>query len=1581
MAPGSRPPLTTRIRNSFESKRSRSEATSPIQTNGFVTQDPQAFRAAIDDAINSEAFQKAIAANLARIIKPSIKDALDTLQPVVEAVYSHEMLLRRTNRSVEDLLTRIDTGQQSIHTNPQRPGTPGSPGTPGTPTTPRQRKSPVSANGQDIEQFRASLEKNNKRTVATLAELSSAVEANNKKVAEVVTGIEDIQATLVPTKDGFDSLKSFSENSNTNTAVMQAQLDQLKADIGLIIDAVGSDLGQNVKGIHEQVGSHPALLESHTMKLDAISTGLVALKGHADIVEKIQSVSADLEALKSYIEGDVAKRDEQLTGLGSQVGSVLTAVEGHAGTLAEIKDSNSSPAILEAVQRSNEHHESHATTLGEIKERSLAPGTGSEEASTPSSGTPESVAALEALKVDIAAMKENIASGLASHNENLTGLGFKVDTVLTTVEGHKAADQSADILAAVQKSHEYHTSHSEALEGIKSLDGSSTAPAPFYDTNFTALEAQLAALQTTLESHTGALDEIKSIKPSSSTDLVTTAEGSSSSGMGAEIGALTITLNTHTSILNEIKDNISAEILTALHDVGQAQASHSTILAEIREADVSDEILTTLHDAHTAHTASLDEIKTTRAIEPAASGEAPDFGALETQIGTLISTLEEHKATLAEIKDATTASNESHASHATVLGEIKSREIEPTPGAGGNVEALETQIGALSTALEEHKTTLSAIHEATIASNASLTAHATSLEEIKSRSVDAAPVFEGGDGGAQIGSIIATLEEQNATLAAIKDTTAASHDLHASHTSALGEIKEATAGLNEFHNSHTTALGEIKDAHATHATTLGEIRDTSTTSNESHAATLTEIKEATSGLNDFHTSHAATLGEIKDAHAAHATTLGEIKDATSASSESHAAHTATLAELKSTQPSETVSRSAPDSPDFPALDAHLTNIILTLEAQNGTLAEIKDATTHISELKSAIEESKAGVDAHGELVKDLHTETKGSHSELSQAIGALALGGAAGAGAGAVISHSEDSSSSEILEEVKAVRAIVEKSSISIEGTEEKVTSIVSQIEINHTTITTSLTALSDELKVEIDATGTQLTESITVLSGDVKAIDISSLNGSIDTCTQEVKNIATSIEALEGHTSNHTTLLSEGVHFNDKGLGQLKDNPTPASERGEFMPEASWFKKAGGSPTLSRQVMESPPAEKEYNYLSPVAEEQTPTLEKAVDFEEAPKEDDVEEPAAPVEEESPPVEEESEPIPEAVEPESEAVTELPAPVEEETIPVDQESESVSEVVEPESETVSEEATPIDPEVEPISEAVEPESESVPEAEPESVESESDPIPEVQAEAVEPESDPIPQSEPEAAEPETELESQQPEIDSIPEPSVEEPENTTEESPAAEVIPEHEEEAPIPEVKDSEPDEVIPEPEAIEPEAEIPIPEIKEADEPEEAIPVPETNETEQEEVPMPEPENPIEHDIPAVPVESESEPPVVEEHTAPRDDPEPLPEHSPEHDTPIPSEPQDDSPTDPPVSSEPQDNDPDLEGPSTPALETEPESASTSAIASPMSPSFPLSPTSKKGKKGKKEKKEKKGKGKKEKVPFSMDGEEPEDE
>ncbi|KAL5316990.1 hypothetical protein ACEPPN_016042 [Leptodophora sp. 'Broadleaf-Isolate-01'] len=1628
MAPNSRPPLTSRIRASFEGRRKSfegtrklsksgrtttadsnnasqevrspttidSEVNSPLHTNGFITQDPQSIRHAVDQAINGEAFQNAIAANLAKLIKPSIKSALDTIQPVVEAVYSHELLLRKTNQSVEDVLSRMDTNAETaaarresfIDSTYVAPGTPAN----GEKSADAVEGTVISRGpgGPNFNQFKQLMEEHNAKTLATISE---SIESNTTKIAELAQGVSDIDASIGPTKESIDFLKSASEQATTTSSVLQAQLDQLKADIGQIIEAIGADLGKNIQAISEKSGAASAeLISSHTTKLDLISTDLAALKGHADTVEKIDVISSELVALKASVETGNAANSEGFA-------SVLGAVGEHATSLIDIKEKAPHPDILAALQKSNDSHALHATTLSELKERSL----GTAPAPVVSEGgSVDHSAALQTIQADLTALKENIAAGLT----NNTDLEAKIDTVLTTIEEQKAGHPGVDILAAVKQSNESHAAHAAALDSLKSssadvnpelgaqvagilgkldehsatlneiksfggthtaaLEGiksttsgsptaandltaqiatiiakldthtavlddikgvssAATESAPLDNSDLTAqigaivtkldthaatldeikglsgvhataleshgtalesiksvatesvpvdngdlatqiaaivakldshgaaldeikthttaleshgsaldeiktstvthtsalenhgaaiagfkslsatstaeygnsaLESQIAAIMATLEGHGSALDDIKestgthvnvleshgtiledlkSVRaslPAEGTELsaletkisaiiatleahgvaldeIKTTSGSHSSvldeiktfgtthaaalechgtvleniksrsvesastesgyaalegqmtdlvakleshtavldeikastgshsllldeiklagtthadaleaikspalpaipaadpsnlaALEIQIGSIISTLETHsaawneikarsdpistgvvptepgsrsstpegpfttiietlmlhTSLLNEIKEDVSAEILTSLHDMGQVQANQTNLLTEIREADLDDEILTLLHasseshgnhssaldkihaavlvsnESHAAHTTSLDEIKS-RSVEPVtSSGEAPDMGDLKEKISSIAEKLEEYSITLSTIKDATAASNDSHAAHATSLDEIKSRSVD-APADGGNIGALETQIGGIVTKLEDH----------------------------------------------------------TAALSAIKVATSMSNDSHTSHATILGEIKEAALASNESHTAHAATLTEIKDKIAS-----------SSEIHAAHAVVLSEIKDATLASKDLHAVHATSLTELRETtlgfHDNHAASLSEIKDVTLASKDAHASHTAAFAELKSIQPASTPVQ---ESTDLSALEAHITSIINTLEGQTTALSSIKEGTTtanpeilsaiqasndlltshgqliesikegtshtdilaNISELKSIVEDSKAETLSYGALVKDLHTETKDSHSNLASAIGALALGGAAGAGATALLTKDDDSSTA-VLDEVKAVRALIETSATSIDATKEKLSSLVSQIDINHTTITTSISTLGDEIKSEIDASGTGVVESISALDGNVKAINLSPLSSSLEQHGADIKSLSAQLETLDGNlkeNTTHITSLHNGVHLNDTGVGQLKDHGISRSVAKEptTIPEGAWFGSARSgsrSPTLSRVVSRS--------FVEPVqevAEETLPSTEETV--------------------------------------------------------------------------------------------------------------------------------------------------------------------------------------------------------------------------------------------------------------------------------------------------------------------------------------------------------------------------------------------
>ncbi|KAH7312826.1 hypothetical protein BKA65DRAFT_411982 [Rhexocercosporidium sp. MPI-PUGE-AT-0058] len=1074
MAPNSRPPLTSRIRASFEGRRksfegtrklskSDSEVSSPLHTNGFIAQDPESIRNAVDQAINGEAFQTAIAANLAKLIKPSIKSALDTIQPVVEAVYSHELLLRKTNQSVEDVLSRMDTNAETaaarrmsfIDSTYVAPGSPAD----GDKSADAVEGAMTSRDpgGPYFEQFKQLLEEHNAKTVAMISE---ALESNTTKIAELAQGVSDINESIGPTKESIDSLKSTSEQAATTSSVLQAQLDQLKVDIGQIIEAIGADLGKNIQAIREKPGAPDAdLLSSQTTKLDLISTDLAALKGHADTVEKIEAISAELEALKTSVEAGNAANTDGFT-------NVLAAVEQHATVLTEIKEKEAHPDILAALQQSNDSHALHTSTLLEMKERSLGP---VPAPVVSESGSVDHSPALQTIQADLIALKENIAAGLTTN----TDLGVKINTVLTTIENHKSGDPAMEILAAVKQCNESHVAHAAALEGLKpgSADSlASASPADGTDAlaletkigaviitleneiklastthadaledirspgisaipdaetnNLAALEIQIGSIISTLETHSAAWNEIKARPDPTATAVMPTDSGSESGKPEGPFATIIETLMLHTNILNEIKEDVSAEILTALHDMGQVQANQTNLLSEIREADLDDEILTLLHassESHSNHSSALDKIYAavlikSRSIDSTApSGEAPDLSHLKEKISSITEKLEEYNVTLSSIKEATDSSNDSHAAHATALDEIKSRFVD-APADGNNIDTTDLS------ALEAHVT-----------------------------------------------SIINTLESQSTTLSSIKEGT---------------------------------------------------------------ATTTPEILAAVQVSHDLLTSHGLLLESIKEGS-------------------SHA-----------------------------------------------------DILSNISELKSILEDSKAEAASHGALVKDLHTETKDSHSNLASAIGALALGGAAGAGATALLTKDDDSSSA-ILDEVKAVRALVSTSATNIDETKEKVSSLTSQIEINHTTITTSISTLGDEIKSEIDASGTGIVESITALDSTVSAMEISplpALSASLEQHGAALKSLSAQIETIDDNLKENTTqitTLHNGVHLNDTGVEQLKDHVVSRSVTKEptTIPEGAWFGSARSgsrSPTLSRVVSRSfvEPVYEVVKEVAPSAEE-----------------------------------------------------------------------------------------------------------------------------------------------------------------------------------------------------------------------------------------------------------------------------------------------------------------------------------------------------------------------------------------------------
>jgi hypothetical protein len=984
MSANTRPPLTSRIRASFDGKRSKSEVTSPT-TNGFITHDPDSLQLAVNKAINSEAFQSAVAESLAKIIKPSIKSALDTIQPVVETVYNHEVLLRKTNQSVENILERLETVTEAAEEDEN--------GDPSTPITPQRRSRILTSSGTaDIEPVRLLLAENNSQIDGKLFELSKSVDTNNSKIAEVTEGIAGINASLWPTREILDSLRSTSETSNTTISVMQAQLDQLNADVGTILDALGTDFGTNIKAMSKQVAALDLfLLDTHTTKLDAISSDLVVLKGQAGMADVLNDISAKVESLKENVQVGITSSNENLATISLQIANVLEAVRAHSNKLAEINTGDSNADLLTAVQKSNDSHAAHATALGELKERGVA--TGSESAAV--SSDPEATVVLRALVADLTSLKDTLAAGLATNNENASIVGIKVDDVLTTLEAHRAADQSADILAAVHKSNHSHASHAEALEGMKSINvvprlAAEGGVAP-------SLETQLTSIIAALETHTAILRELKTSGLSAAPEAAPVPGNNNIEGLESHITSIASTLESHTALLNEIKDDVSAEILTVLHDINEGHARQNAILSEIRESDVSAEILTALHASNDSHS--------------------------------------NHTAVLADLYTAVEASNESHASHAEVLDEIKStKSVEPRSVEAAligevpsNLGGLEAQLSTIITTLEDQDTTLSAIRDATRTANGSHVAYALDLAEIKSATTSSNELTTLQN---HINEIITSLDSQNATLSAIHESTASP------------EVMTSVTSTHELLQSHMPLLEAIRDA---------QLQDEVLAKIEALRAVVEEARE----------SHGGAVGALHEA-------------TTSAHKETAAAVTA-----------------------LAVGDGAL------LAGGSVSSAEVLE---EIKAVRAIVEKTSLSVET---------AETK----------------------------KPDANSSTEILEEVEAIRTVVEKSGSVIENVRQITTSTKDQIEINQTTVTTSITTLGDELRAEVDASGTEIMSA-------ASSIDLALLEGRIMEVGSEVKGLGVKFEGLGERvkrTGEYVVGFVDGVHINEKGLGQLKEHAAVA--------------------------------------------------------------------------------------------------------------------------------------------------------------------------------------------------------------------------------------------------------------------------------------------------------------------------------------------------------------------------------------------------------------------------------------------------
>ena len=369
---------------------------------------------------------------------------------------------------------------------------------------------------------------------------------------------------------------------------------------------------------------------------------------------------------------------------------------------------------------------------------------------------------LAALGKDVTAVQEQIAQQdttvLSAHTAKLDSLA----TNLRTLQEQGPAPVALALSKLSTKSDDLAKELKTIQEHIATPD---TSLVSSHTTKLDAIAAEIVAVKENNDTTTN-LRNITSELASLKKDIESGAASSSSglSGLTTQINSIQSALDTQNSTLAEIK----------------AADASSDILAGIKSSN----------EFHSSHTTALSTI--------ASKDNSTDIADLKSQVGALSSTVSEIKSAniSPEILAAVNASNESHAAHASTLADIKTAVSTPAPAAEKlDLSSIETDVKSIITSIESQSATLSEIKTvagspAHVAEKVDLTTIETdvktilatiesqqaALSEIKTVASTPAPTAEKTD--------ISRLEADVKTLITNLD----------SHTSALSDIKTSSSG-------------------------------------------------------------------------------------------------------------------------------------------------------------------------------------------------------------------------------------------------------------------------------------------------------------------------------------------------------------------------------------------------------------------------------------------------------------------------------------------------------------------------------------------------------------------------------------------------------------------------------------------------------------------------------------------------------------------------------------------------------------------------------------------------------------------
>ncbi|SZF02184.1 unnamed protein product [Blumeria hordei] len=507
--PNSRPPLTSRIRASFEGRRHKAEVSSPTSPNSY---DNKSIRTIVEQVINTQPFQTAVATNLAQLIKPNIKDALDTIQPLVEAVYAHEVLLRKTNFSVENLLTKLETDVLRPKSN-------------STSIVESDNEEIVLPQILHISKSHSKASGNNSSSInLDKKSFGKTVNANKDAVTDSIEGAqystlaaETFVQEIMPIKQQIKDLELNTEHSKCNMGLMEEKLDQIKSDLSIVISMISEEKGGGTTASLDSSKGSRTSLEDHNYAGNRYRDGLSR--------SSTQGSDSTITMKKKYIKEPKQKfcKDKSHDSNASQEPSV---VETRSRSPSDSLHTQTLKKLELEVANLKESFDSKMASNDERISTVLA--TLENHPQTPSDNY--FVKAIEKLNTNqesqYLALCTLLTEGMTlTRNKEFEKLGLKVaqlqdhlkgpDVILEDIRSSNALQKNAlvnqtSVLDEIKiNMASYDTKLQQHSEAITRLISISSEPLPIVTADKSGLEEHITSLNDTLKSHTSEFVEIK----------------------------------------------------------------------------------------------------------------------------------------------------------------------------------------------------------------------------------------------------------------------------------------------------------------------------------------------------------------------------------------------------------------------------------------------------------------------------------------------------------------------------------------------------------------------------------------------------------------------------------------------------------------------------------------------------------------------------------------------------------------------------------------------------------------------------------------------------------------------------------------------------------------------------------------------------------------------------------------------------------------------------------------------------------------------------------------------------------------